>query len=464
MNLIVVGLSHKTAPVEIREQLAFGATALPEVCRSLSTTHATTEAMVLSTCNRVEVYAVTPSPERGFSAVSDYLSSCTNQFDSRQLAPHLYHYPGNDAIGHMFRVASSLDSMILGEPQILGQFKDAFEAALSAKSTGMVLNKIAKKAISVAKRVRTETKIAENAVSISYAAVELARKVFSDLSKQRVMLLGAGEMAELALRNLVSAGVKEVLISTRTTQNAQKLAATLSAESDINVRAIPFADYPSLLSEVDIVLCSTGAKEYVIGPSQVGAAIKKRQHRPMFLIDISVPRNIDPKSAEIADAYVYDIDDLQSVVTSNLAERHEEAKKAHHIVDQEVEGTARWIRSLEVVPTITALKRHADDIAARELARVLGRLSHLPEKERKLVESLGPSIVNKLLHNPLSSLRREAQDSGCRTMVETTRKLFALPAENSPKKPAEPGSQVNGNAAKATGDAPETNGNKPGTG
>jgi glutamyl-tRNA reductase len=429
MNLIVVGLSHKTAPIEIREQLAFGATALPEVCRRLATTPATSEAMVLSTCNRVEVYAVSPSPEQGFSAVSDYLSSCTDHLSSRDLAPHLYHYPGNDAIGHMFRVASSLDSMVLGEPQILGQFKDAFEAALSAKSTGMVLNKIAKKAISVAKRVRTETKVAENAVSISYAAVELARKVFSNMAKQRVMLLGAGEMGELALRHLLSAGVTEVTIANRTLSNAQKLADSLNTDTGANCRTVSLDDYPEFLPQVDIVICSTGASSYVIGPQQVSAAIKARKNRPMLLIDISVPRNINPATSDIGDAYVYDVDDLQSVVDSNLAERQEEAKKAHLIVDQEVEGTARWIRSLDVVPTITALKGHAEAIATKEVARVLSRLSHLPEKERKLIEGLGPSIINKLLHNPLSSLRREAQDSDGRGMVETTRKLFALPAD-----------------------------------
>ena len=324
-------------------------------------------------------------------------------------------------------------SHVLGEPQILGQFKDAFETALTAKSTGMVLNKIAKKAISVAKRVRTETKIAENAVSISYAAVELARKVFSDLSQQKVMLLGAGEMAELALRYLMAAGVSDVIIANRTLENAEKLACSLaSCESESHIRAMRFDDYPDALHQVDIVLCSTGARDYVIGPEQVGKAIKIRKNRPMFLIDISVPRNIDPATDKLGGAYVYDVDDLQSVVQSNLEERQEEAKKALKIVDDEVEGTARWIRSLEVVPTITALKGHAESIAQKEVERVLARLSHLSEKERKLIESLGPSIINKLLHQPLSSLRREAQERDGRHMVETTRKLFALPEDAPP--------------------------------
>ncbi|MBI5137621.1 MAG: glutamyl-tRNA reductase [Nitrospirae bacterium] len=429
MNLIVVGLSHKTAPVEVRERLAFKATQLGEVCRQVTDQSAADEVMILSTCNRVEVYAVAPNVDDGFATVSAFLSRCADGMDVKALGPHLYHYPGNDAIGHMFRVASSLDSMVLGEPQILGQFKDAFEAALNAKSTGMVLNKIAKKAISVAKRVRTETKIAENAVSISYAAVELARKVFADLHHQRVMLLGAGEMAELALRHLISAGVREVVLSTRTTENAHKLAEALCAEGGPPVRVVPFADYAAILPEVDIVLCSTGAPDYVIGPKQVSAALRARGHRPMFLIDISVPRNIDPATAHVGDAYVYDIDDLQSVVEANLEERQAEARKAMVIIDEEVDTTARWIRSLEVVPTITALKGHAEAIARGEVERVLNRLPNLGEKERKLIEGLGPAIINKLLHNPLSSLRKEAQERGGRDMVETTRKLFALPDE-----------------------------------
>ena len=433
MNLIVVGLSHKTAPVEVREQLAFSADALPEVCLALAGGYATSEAMVLSTCNRVEVYAVAKDTQAGLACISEMLSEYTAGLDVHHLNPHLYHYPGNEAIGHMFRVAASLDSMVLGEPQILGQFKDAFETALTAKSTGMVLNKIAKKAISVAKRVRTETKIAENAVSISYAAVELARKVFSDLSQQKVMLLGAGEMAELALRYLMAAGVSDVIIANRTLENAEKLACSLaSCESESHIRAMRFDDYPDALHQVDIVLCSTGARDYVIGPEQVGKAIKTRKNRPMFFIDISVPRNIDPATNKLGGAYVYDVDDLQSVVQSNLEERQEEAKKALKIVDDEVEGTARWIRSLEVVPTITALKGHAESIAQKEVERVLARLSHLSEKERKLIESLGPSIINKLLHQPLSSLRREAQERDGRHMVETTRKLFALPEDAPP--------------------------------
>jgi len=421
VELIVVGLSHKTAPVEVRERLAFSPTALPEVCRGLTCDGGAEEAMVLSTCNRVEVYAVAPSPDAGFAAVAAFLERQTDAPDGPGLAAHLYHYPGSEAIGHMFRVASSLDSMVVGEPQILGQFKDAFEAALSAKSTGVVLNKLAKKAISVAKRVRTETHIAENAVSVSYAAVELARKVFGDLSGKCAMLLGAGEMAELALRHLVGAGCPEVCVVNRTPERAEKLAAELGG------RALPYAEFPEALKDTDIVVCSTGADAYVIDPPMVEGALRARGHRPVFLIDISVPRNIDPAVNRVDDAYLYDIDDLQQVVDANLRERAAEARKAHLIVDEEVAGTVRWLRSLDVVPTITALRGHAEAIARAEVEKTLGRLGHLSEKDRKLVEALGASIINKLLHAPFSSLRREAQEENGADIVEAARRLFDLP-------------------------------------
>ncbi len=419
-QLIVVGLSHKTAPVEVRERLAFPETALPDVCRRIAAEAGVEEVMVLSTCNRVEIYAVAPSADLGFAGVSDFLARQADDPSARHLAQHLYHYPGLDAIGHMFRVAASLDSMLLGEPQILGQFKDAYAAALSAGSTGVVLNKVAKKAISVAKRVRTETRVAENAVSVSYAAVELARKVFGDLSRHCVMLLGAGEMAELALRHLVQAGCREVIVVNRTPERAQQLAAELGG------RALPFEDFPNAMAQADIVLCSTGADGYVVGPDLVARALRARKHRPVFLIDIGVPRNVDPEVGRLDDAFLYDIDDLQQVVDANLQERESEARNAHRIVDEEVDGTARWLRSLDVVPTITALKGHAEAIARAEAEKALARLSHLSDRDRAQVSAMAQAIVNKLLHAPFTSMRREAQEKGETDIVEAVRRLFAL--------------------------------------
>lgn len=434
VNLIVVGLSHKTAPVEVRERLAFPETALAEVCRRIAAEAGVEEVMVLSTCNRVEVYAVAPTTDAGFASVSEFLARQTGDHSARGLEAHLYHYPGLDAIGHMFRVAASLDSMLLGEPQILGQFKDAYAAALAAGSTGVVLNKVAKKAISVAKRVRTETRIAENAVSVSYAAVELARKVFGDLSRHRVMLLGAGEMAELALRHLVQAGCHEVTVVNRTPERARRLAEELGG------RAVPFEDFPEAMAEADIVLCSTGADHYVVGPEMVARALRARKHRPVLLIDISVPRNVDPEAGRLDDAFLYDIDDLQQVVDANLQERAAEARRAHLIVDEEVDGTARWLRSLEVVPTITALKGHAEAIARAEAEKALARLPHLSERDRAQVAAMAQAIVNKLLHAPFTSLRREAQEKGETDIVDAARRLFALSADAPP--PADPAGAV----------------------
>jgi glutamyl-tRNA reductase len=423
VNLIVVGLSHKTAPVEVRERLAFPETALAEVCRRIAAEAGLEEVMVLSTCNRVEVYAVAPSTDAGFSQVSGFLARQTGDHSAQGIEAHLYHYPGLDAIGHMFRVAASLDSMLLGEPQILGQFKDAYAAALSAGSTGVVLNKVAKKAISVAKRVRTETRIAENAVSVSYAAVELARKVFGDLSRHSAMLLGAGEMAELALRHLVQAGCHAVTVVNRTPERARHLAEELGG------RAVPFEGFPEAMVEADIVICSTGADHYLVGPDLVAHTLRARKHRPVLLIDISVPRNVDPEVGRLDDAFLYDIDDLQQVVDSNLQERAQEARRAHLIVEEEVDGTVRWLRSLEVVPTITALKGHAQAIARAEADKTLARLSHLSERDRAQVAAMAQSIVNKLLHAPFTSLRREAQERGESEIVEAARRLFALSAD-----------------------------------
>ncbi len=439
---LVVGLSHKTAPVDVREQLAFKPTALADVCRRIISADGAPEAMVLSTCNRVEVYAVASSPDEGFNRLSRFLAECANGYDHHKLNPHLYHYPGNEAIGHIFRVASSLDSMVLGEPQILGQFKNAFDSALTAKSTGTILNKIAQKAISVAKRVRTETRIAENAVSVSYAAVELARKVFSDLSQKRVMLLGAGEMAELALRHLINGGVQQVLVSTRTLANAEALVEQFCTETEIDAQAVPFEDFADTLTQVDIVICSTGAPEPVISRQMAEAVISARKHQPIFMVDISVPRNIAPDVNQVNDVYLYDIDDLQQVVDANLAERQEEATKALSIVEQEVDTTARWIRSLDVVPTITALRTHAEAIAAGETVRLLGKLGHLSEKDRKLIEGIGPAIVAKLLHLPLSNLRREAQNDNDQQMVDVTRRLFSLTDDERPTSTRERGKKT----------------------
>src|SRR5215510_7568167 len=381
MHIVVVGLSHKSAPVEIREKLAVPESRMGEALTRLCSYPGVREGTLVSTCNRVEVYSVVDDIEAGYGRIQEFLADTHLSLSSEQLTPHLYWHTGDRAIGHLFRVAASLDSMIIGESQILGQLKDAFEVALAHKTTGVIMNKVVKKAISVAKRVRTETKIAELAVSVSYAAVELARKIFSDLSEKTVLLVGAGEMAKLAARHFVTSGVRHVRVTTRSPYQASELA------DKFNGTAVPFELFGEDMASADIVLVSTGAAHYLISSDEVQRAVKQRMNRPMFLIDISVPRNIDPAVRHIDNAFLFDIDDLESRVEQNRGERMQEAERAEHMVLEEVGSVGQWLKSLEVTPTIVALKSRVEDIKRAEVEKVLGRLAHLPPQERALVEA-----------------------------------------------------------------------------
>ena len=420
MHIVVVGLSHKTAPVEVREKLAVPESRLGEALTRLCSYSGVREGLLLSTCNRVEVYAVVDEIEAGYGRIQEFLADAHFSVSSEQLTPHLYWHSGDRAIGHLFRVAASLDSMIIGESQILGQLKDAFEVALTHKTTGVILNKVVKKAISVAKRVRTETKIAEMAVSVSYAAVELARKIFSDLSEKTVLLVGAGEMAKLAARHFVANGVRHVRVTTRSPYQASELA------DKFNGTAVPFELFGEDMASADIVLVSTGAAHYLISSDEVQRAVKQRMNRPMFLIDISVPRNIDPAVRHIDNAFLFDIDDLKVRVEQNREDRLREAEKAEQMVIEEVGILRQWFQSLEVTPTIVALKNRVDDIKRTELEKALGRLSHLSVQERELVESMASTIVNKLIHSTLVTLKTEANSSEGVAFVEAARRFFKL--------------------------------------
>ncbi len=420
MHIIVVGLSHKTAPVEVREKLAVPESRLDEALARLRSYAGIKEGFLLSTCNRVEVYAVVEQIEEGHARVHEFFSDTHLALSSEQLTPHLYGYTGDRAIGHLFRVAASLDSMIVGEPQILGQLKDAFEVALNHKASGVVLNKLVRKAISVAKRVRTETKIAETAVSVSYAAVELAKKIFSNLSEKTVLLVGAGEMAKLAAQHLVDQGVRKVSITTRDAASAVDLARRFNATS------IPFDHFRHEMAEADIVLCSTGAARYLIGVEDVEQAVRRRMNRPIFLIDISVPRNIDPAVKDIDNAFLFDIDDLETRVEQNLEERRREAVKAEQMVDEEVGQILHWLKSLEVTPTIVALRHRAEAIKQAEIEKALARLQNLSAQERSVVEGLASGIVNKLLHGSLVTLKAESTSGGGAMFIEAARRFFGL--------------------------------------
>ncbi|MDO9288929.1 MAG: glutamyl-tRNA reductase [Thermodesulfovibrionales bacterium] len=417
MNIFVVGLNHKTAAVDVREKLAFNGQKLEEGLMRIKTLPEVKEAVILSTCNRVEMYTNVKDTVKAYESIKDFISEF-HGLDRGSLEKSLYAYENLAAVKHVFRVASSLDSMVVGEPQILGQIKDAFEFALRKKTTGILLNKLMKKAISVAKRIRTETKIAENAVSISFAAVELAKKIFTDLSTKSVMLLGAGEMAELAAKHLVSSGVKEVLVANRTYETGCSLA------KEFNGRAVKFENFVHEIANTDIVICSTGASKYVLLKEQMHYVMKERKHKPVFIIDISVPRNIDPEINNIDNVYLYDVDDIQGVVDSNVQGRQKEAEKAEAIITDEIETFQKWQSSLDAVPTIVALRDRADAIRKEELERLLNKLSGLGEKEKKDIEYMANAITNKLIHPPTAALKEDAEDKDI--LIATIKRLYGL--------------------------------------
>lgn len=423
MNIVAVGLNHRTAPVELRERLAVAEACLPEALARLKRWPGIAEGIILSTCNRVELYAVVKDTELGLESLSEYMVTIAADVGPEQVEPHLYRLDGAEAVRHLFRVAASLDSMVVGEPQILGQVKEAFEAALAGKSTGVVLNKVVRKAISVGKRVRTETAIAENAVSVSYAAVELAKKIFQNLAEKTVLLVGAGEMGKLAARHLISAGVRHVMITNRNYDRA------LDVAKRFNALPVPFNEFHHEMAGADIIICATAADAFVIGPDDVQRALRSRKNRPMFLIDISDPRNIDPAAGTLDNAYLYNIDDLQGHVDLNIEQRLREALKAEDIIRAEVPAVVVWLKTLEVVPTIVALRRKAGDIQRAEIERILSKLGDLSPRQRELVEDLAAAITNKLLHSPLIALKAEADSPYGSLFAETAQRLFDLEKE-----------------------------------
>lgn len=423
MGIVVIGLSHKTAPIEVREKLNFPESTLPDALKKLMSYDGIRESLIVSTCNRVEIYAFVQDSAKGIDRIKQYISEY-HGLTREALEQSLYVYPEAHGVRHTFRVASSLDSMVVGEAQILGQLKDAFDIALKTKTTSTILNKLIKKAISVAKRVRTETKLAEGAVSISSAAVELAKKIFGDLEGKTVMLLGAGEMAELAAQHLLGNGVKNIMVANRTFERAQELAKEFKGD------AIRFEHFPDALVMVDILICATGAPNYVVSRDMVNHALKQRHHKPIFMIDISNPRNIDPEVDKVDNVYLYDIDDLQSKVDVNAEGRAKEAVRAEDIVVQEVETYLQWERALDAVPTIVDLREKVEEIRKRECDKTLGCLNGMNEDQKLAVEAMSQAIVNKLLHAPLVVLKQAASalDANDNTIL-IARRLFNLDKE-----------------------------------
>jgi glutamyl-tRNA reductase len=422
MDVLVVGINHKTAPVEIREKLSFSEEEIGRSLGRLLKLPEFAENMILSTCNRVEIYSATHDVEKGTVVLKNFLAEY-HGVSLGEFEKSLYIHLGRAAVGHIFRVASSLDSMVVGEPQVLGQIKEAHNIAASHNASGIILNKLLHRAFHVAKRVRTETKIGSSAVSISYAAVELAKKIFGTLEGKAVMLLGAGEMAELAAKHLVSGGAKTVIVASRTYQRAADLAKAFNGE------AIDFDGFHERLQGVDIVISSTGAPHHILRPEDVLGVIKARKNKPMFFIDIAVPRDIDPEVNEIENVYLYDIDDLQEVVDANKERREREARRAEELVEEEVLKFYHWYKSLDVVPTIVSLKEKLEEIREKELSKTVSSFAQITEKDRKSLEALTSAIVKKILHDPITFLKSSGLNMDTHVYVDAVQKLFRLEKE-----------------------------------
>ncbi len=418
-TLFVAGLNHRTAPVSVREQLALEADKVREILGDMAAGGALREVMLLSTCNRVEVYGVADAPGEARAAAFRHL--CQQRgLELASVEPLLYTKTEAEAVQHAFRVASSLDSMILGEPQILGQVKDAFALARSCQTLGPTLHALWMKAFAVAKKVRTETEVARHAVSVSFAAVELAKKIFGGLDGRPVLLVGAGEMGELAARHLVDQGAFPVYVANRTWSRAEDLARSLAGT------AVPFTDLEATMALVDIVVTSTGAPEPIIQRETVQRAMHLRRSRPLFFVDIAVPRDVDSAVNQIDGVFCYDIDDLTQVVNANLRVREREAQRAEALVRSEVERFVAGRRDQDIVPTIVSLRQRTESIRQVEVAKALARLPDATPETRQTLEALSNAIVNKILHAPITKLRESSRSGHGGSWTAFVHELFGL--------------------------------------
>ncbi len=420
MNFCLVGLSHKTAPVEVRERLAIEDEALPGVLRAATALPGITEAFILSTCNRVEILTRSDTDMAGVDAVLAQFLARTHRRDLSEIEPYLYEYRQRDAIRHIFRVAASLDSMILGEPQILGQVKAAYAVARAQGTLGGALEEVLSRSFAVAKRIRSETGIASSAVSISYAAVELAKKIFGSLEGKHILLIGAGKMSELAAKHMMHSGASSIFVTNRSLERAQVLAPLLKG------RAIRFEQLFEYAGQSDIIISSTGAPHFIIKKEDGRRLLAGRKNRPMFFIDIAVPRDIDPAIHKMDNLFLYNIDDLQQVVDANLKERMREAQRGEEIAQQEVEKLLRRLKTLDVVPTIIDLQSQLDQIRRQEIARLRSDLGDLTPRQEEAIETLTKGLVNKIVHSPITHLKHLAQQPDGLKVVETVRRIFNL--------------------------------------
>ena len=417
MQLSLVGLSHHTAPIEVRERLHFPEKDLPAALHALVERDAVEEAIILSTCNRVEILARLADDADARSLLGDFLSR-QRRVPRDLLDKHLYHHSQREAVRHIFRVAASLDSMIVGEPQVLGQVKAAYATGRAVGTVGGILDAVLAHAFATAKKVRTETGVASSAVSVSYAAVELARKIFGSLEGKTVFLIGAGKMSELAARHLRRSGARAIFVANRTLARAEELAKELGGET------VRFDELLNFISRADIVISSTGAPVYIIKKEHGARFLAERRNRPMFFIDIAVPRDIDPALNKLNNIFLYDIDDLQQVVEANLRQRRREALRAEEIVEREVDRLLGRLKRLEVAPTIAALQEHLHGIRQQELERA--RLRDLSPEQHTAVEEMTRRLVNKILHGPIAELKRLPQEPNGLKLTEFARRLFRL--------------------------------------
>lgn len=415
MHLFAFGLNHHTAPVDIREKAAFAPDELTHALRELADSGTVGEAAILSTCNRTELYCGLHdrSDLRAIEWFCDY-----QRLRQLDIHAYLYQHPDQAAVKHAFRVAAGLDSMILGEPQILGQMKEAFAAARKLGATGKILNRLFQETFSVAKQVRTDTAIGANAVSVASATVLLAKQIFTQLSQETVLLIGAGDMIELCARHLREHGIGHMIVANRTLERAHVVGGRYQAE------AITLGEMPARLSDADIVISSTASQLPILGKGAVERALKLRRHRPMFMVDIAVPRDIEAEVAQLNDVYLYTIDDLKQVVHENLQSRHDAAREAEKIIDTKVVDFMQWVKSLDAVPTIRALRETVDALCDAEIERARHQLIK-GEDPNDVIAQLARALSNKFTHGPSDALRRAGHD-GNRELLEAARRLFNL--------------------------------------
>jgi glutamyl-tRNA reductase len=421
MKFLVSGLNHRTAPVEVRERLAFNEGKLPAALHDLKQRPGLLEAMILSTCNRVEIAVTTDEHTDAEACVECFLAD-SQQVQREWVSQYLYHHQGPEAIRHLFRVASSLDSMVVGEPQILGQLKAAYTAAKTEGSISGFLDLVLSRAFNVAKRVRSETEIGESAVSVSFAAVELAREIFASLSDKKVLLVGAGKMSELSARHLRRSGVRQIFVTNRTYERAVEMAKVFDG------RIVEYDKFVASLPEVDIVIASSGAPHYILLKDQMKKVMSARRNRPMFLIDIAVPRNIEPSVNQLDNVFLYDIDDLQKVVDRNVQGRAKVAEEAEDIIAEEVQRMISRLKEREIAPMIVSLQEQLEQVRAGEIERMRSRLGNLTPQQEEAIQALTRGIINKIAHGPISELRKQATQPEGAHFASVIRRVFRLGA------------------------------------